>query len=393
MRRRSVWLGVAVGAAAALALVAGMGQRGAVLPAYVVVAQPLVQTVVATGRVAALSRAQVGSAITGIVQERRVQEGDSVRPGDVLALLQSDVQQAELRQARAALAQLQQSTRPQALKAWQQAKTQWQQAQREHQRRSALFAQQAIAHEELEQAAQAEQQAHIAMEQAQLQADSLQAGQSQEALAQARVASAQAALDKTTIRAEMAATVLTRNAEPGDVVQPGQVLFELARDEAAEVLVALDEKNLAALALGQSATCIADAYPRQPFAAQVSFIAPRIDPQRGTVDVRLKVDAPAPDFLRQDMTVSVNIQTGQQAQAIVIPNDAVAGLEQDQPQAWVVVDGHAQRRSLQLGLRGLAQIQVLQGVQPGDWVLANGQAALTPGQRVRVQAQALPWAQ
>ncbi|MBS7349082.1 MAG: efflux RND transporter periplasmic adaptor subunit [Comamonas sp.] len=393
MRRRSVWLLVAVGAAAALALVAGMGQRGAVLPAYVVVAQPLVQTVVATGRVAALSRAQVGSAITGIVQERRVQEGDSVRPGDVLALLQSDVQQAELRQARAALAQLQQSTRPQALKAWQQAKTQWQQAQREHQRRSALFAQQAIAHEELEQAAQAEQQARIVMEQARLQADSLQAGQSQEAQAQARLASAQAALDKTTIRAEMAATVLTRNAEPGDVVQPGQVLFELARDEAAEVLVALDEKNLETLALGQSATCIADAYPRQPFAAQVSFIAPRIDPQRGTVDVRLKVDTPAPDFLRQDMTISVNIQTGQQAQAVVLPNDALAGLEQGQPQAWVVVDGHAQRRSLQLGLRGLAQTQVLQGVQPGDWVLANGQAALSPGQRVRVQAQALPWAQ
>lgn len=393
MRRRSVWLLVAVGAAAALALVAGMGQRGAVLPAYAVVAQPLVQTVVATGRVAALSRAQVGSAITGIVQERRVQEGDSVRPGDVLALLQSDVQQAELRQARAALAQLQQSTRPQALKAWQQAKTQWQQAQREHQRRSALFAQQAIAHEELEQAAQAEQQARIVMEQARLQADSLQAGQSQEAQAQARLASAQAALDKTTIRAEMAATVLTRNAEPGDVVQPGQVLFELARDEAAEVLVALDEKNLETLALGQSATCIADAYPRQPFAAQVSFIAPRIDPQRGTVDVRLKVDTPAPDFLRQDMTISVNIQTGQQAQAVVLPNDALAGLEQGQPQAWVVVDGHAQRRSLQLGLRGLAQTQVLQGVQPGDWVLANGQAALSPGQRVRVQAQALPWAQ
>ncbi|MFC4621465.1 efflux RND transporter periplasmic adaptor subunit [Comamonas nitrativorans] len=392
MRRRTVVITLAVGAAAVLfadAVVQKM--RGPVLPAYEVAVQPLVQTVVATGRVSAVSRAQVGSSITGIVRERRVREGDQVRPGDVLAVLQSDVQEAELRQARAALAELQHSTRPQAHKAWQQARTQWQQAQRELQRRTALVAQQAIAHEELEQAAQAENQARIAMEQAQLQARSLQSGQPQEALALARVASAQAALDKTIIRAEMAGTILTRNAEPGDVVQAGQVLFDMARAEDTEVLVALDEKNLETLALGQPATCIADAYPHQPFTAQVSFIAPRIDPQRGTVDVRLTV-APVPEFLRQDMTISVNIQTGQQEQAIAIPNDAIAGLGQGTPQAWVVEDGRIQRRTLHLGLRGLAQTQVLQGVQPGDWVLADGQAALTPGQRVQVQAQKLPWA-
>ena len=392
MRRRTVVTTLSVGAAVLL-LSASMVQkiRGPVLSAYEVTVQPLVQTVVATGRVTAVSRAQVGSAITGIVRERRVSEGDQVRPGDVLAVLQSDVQEAELRQARATLAELRHSTRPQAHKAWQHAQTQWRQARRELQRRTALAAQQAIAHEELEQAAQAEHQARMAMEQAQLQARSLQTGQPQEALALARVASARAALDKTTIRAEMAGTILTRNAEPGDVVQAGQVLFDMARAEDTEVLVALDEKNLGTLALGQSATCIADAYPYQPFAAQVSFIAPRIDPQRGTVDVRLTV-APVPDFLRQDMTISVNIQTGQQDRAIVIPNDAVAGLEQGQPQVWVVEEGRAQRRTLHLGLRGLAQTQVMQGVQPGDWVLADGQAELAPGQRVRVRAQKLPWA-
>lgn len=392
MRRRTVVITLAVGAAAVLfAGAAVQKMRGPVLPAYEVAVQPLVQTVVATGRVSAVSRAQVGSSITGIVRERRVSEGDQVRPGDMLAVLQSDVQEAELRQARASLAELQHSTRPQAHKAWQQARTQWQQARRELQRRTALVAQQAIAHEELEQAAQAENQARIAMEQAQLQARSLQSGQPQEALALARVASAQAALDKTIIRAEMAGTILTRNAEPGDVVQAGQVLFDMARAEDTEVLVALDEKNLETLALGQPAVCIADAYPHQPFAAQVSFIAPRIDPQRGTVDVRLTV-APVPEFLRQDMTISVNIQTGQREQAIAIPNDAIAGLGQGTPQAWVVEDGRIQRRTLHLGLRGLAQTQVLHGVQPGDWVLVDGQAALTPGQRVQVQAQKLPWA-
>lgn len=363
-----------------------------VLDAYQVVAQPLVQTVVATGRITAPSRAQVGSPITGVVLERRVREGDQVRAGDVLALLRADDLQAELRQARAALAELQESTRPQARLAVQQTQRQWQQALRELERRRVLAAQQAITHEELEQAEQAEILARTAAEQAQLQARALQPGKGQEAVAQARVASAQALLDKATIRAEFAGTVLTRNAEPGDLVQPGQTLFEIARDTDTEVLVALDEKNLEVLALGQTAQCVADAYPRQPFAAQVSQIAPSIDPQRGTVDVRLRVAEP-PAFLRQDMTVSVNIQTGQQEQAVVVPNDALTSPDSLHPSVWVVEQDRAVRRQLQLGLRGMAQTQVTAGLQAGDWVLANAQAALEPGQRVRVRKRPLPWQQ
>src|SRR5690606_37249209 len=153
---------------------------------------------------------------------------------------------------------------------------------------------QMISRETMEQAVQAETSARTAGEQAQLPARALDAGQANEAAALARVANARAQLAKTTIRAEAAGTVLTRNAEPGDLVQPGRVLFEIARAGGAEVLVPLDEKNLEVLTLGQRATCIADAYPAQPFAATVDFIAPSVDPLRGTVDVRLSVE-PAPD--------------------------------------------------------------------------------------------------
>src|SRR5690606_10578779 len=134
----------------------------------------------------------------------------------------------------------------------------------------------------------------------QLSARALAAGGANEVAARARLASARAQLAKTTIRSEVAGTVLTRNAEPGDLVQPGRVLFDIARTGDTEILVPLDEKNLAVLALGQEAQCIADAYPARPFPATVTFIAPRIDPQGGTVDIRLTVNPP-PDFLRQDM--------------------------------------------------------------------------------------------
>lgn len=367
------------------ALAWGLAQkmRGPVLPGYEVTARPLVQTVVATGRVAAVSRAQVGTAVTGVVVERRVREGDMVQPGDVLAVLRADDLEAAVREAEAALAQLQQSTRPQAQATLREAESRLAQASREAQRRRDLFQRQMITREAMEQAIQVETVARTAVEQALLTVRSLNAGNPNEAAARARVASAKAQLAKTMIRAEVAGTVLTRNAEPGDLVQPGRVLFDIARAGDTEILVPLDEKNLEVIANGQAAMCIADAYPTRPFPAKVSFIAPSVDPQRGTIDVRLSV-MPVPGFLRQGMTVSVNVETGRRDRTIVVPNDALAAADGDHARLWLVVNGRAERRQVKLGLRGLTETEVTAGLREGDWILANAQAALAQGDRLRV---------
>ena len=357
--------------------------RGPALAGYKVAERPLVQTVVATGRVVAVSRAQIGSPVTGVVIERRVREGDRVQAGDVLAVLRADDMEAAVRDAEAALAQLQQSTRPQAQAALREAEARLTQATREAQRRRDLFQQQAIAREEMEQAIQAETTARANTEQARLTARSLLAGNPAEAAARARVASSKAQLAKTTIRAEVAGTVLTRNAEPGDLVQPGRILFEIAQTGDTEIQVPLDEKNLEVLAIGQTAMCIADAYPARPFPAKVGFIAPSVDPQRGTVDIRLTV-TPVPSFLRQDMTVSVNVETGRRDKAIVVPNEALTAMDGNRAELWLVVDGRATKRPVQLGLRGLTQTEVTSGLHVGDWILSDARASVAPGDRVRV---------
>ncbi|MCA1248482.1 efflux RND transporter periplasmic adaptor subunit [Massilia sp. MS-15] len=383
--KRHRWLVLALLLLALAAWILSARARGPALPAYQVVAQPLVQTVVATGRVAAVSRAEVGSAVTGVLVERRVREGDRVRPGDVLAVLRAAELDAAVREAEAALAELRQSTRPQAQASLRETEARLAQAGREAARRRELFRQQMITREAMEQAVQAETVARSALEQARLAARSLAEGSPGEAAARARLASARAQLEKTTIRAEVAGTVLSRNAEPGDLVQPGRVLFEIAREGDTEILVPVDEKNLEVLALGQAAMCVADAFPRRPFPARLGFIAPAVDPQRGSADVRLAVD-PVPGFLRQGMTVSVNIETGRRARALVVPNDALAridGDDSDDSALWVVVDGRAERRRVKLGLRGLASTEVVSGLRAGDWVLADANAALEAGQRVR----------
>lgn len=139
-----------------VALLLASRLRGPQLPGYRLEAGPLVQVVVATGRVISTSRVQVGSEVTGTVIERRVKEGDVVKPGDVLLVLRADDLEARVRQAEAALRELQASTRPQSSASLRQAEAQLAQASRERQRRADLFARQLVSREILEQAEEAE---------------------------------------------------------------------------------------------------------------------------------------------------------------------------------------------------------------------------------------------
>lgn len=363
--------------------------QGPELAAYRVQAQPLVQTVVATGRVASASRAQVGAQIAGVIAERRVREGDHVQAGDVLVVLRSDELEARLREAQAVLAQLQESSKPQADATLRRAEAELAQASREATRRRALFQRGLLAREAIERAEQAETVARSALEQAKLAARALASGNPGEVEAQQRLKAAQALLEKTVVRAQVDGTVLTRNAEPGDVVQPGRVLFEIAREGQTDLLVPVDEKNLAVLALDQPAMCVADAYPQQPFPARVSFIAPAIDPQRGSVDIRLRLQ-PVPAFLLQDMTVTVTIETGRREAALVVPNDALNDVDAGKPQVWRVSGGRAVRTPVTLGLRGMALTEVSSGLSNGDMVLASSGSTMVDGSRVRAKLEALP---
>lgn len=359
--------------------------QGPVVPSYTLSAMPLVQNVVATGRVATVSRAQVGSEISGVVLQRLVQEGDQVKPGDLLVVLKSDELLAQVRQAELALTELASSRRPQAAAELASAKAQLEQASREATRRRNAEAG-ILSREEVEQAVEAERVARNNYETARVKAAVLAAGQVEEASLREQLAVAQAQLAKTKIRAAVAGTVLTRDVEPGDLVQPGQTLFTIALTGNTEIRVPLDERNLPQLALQQNATVISDAYPDQSFPARINFIAPSIDPQRGTVEVRLTVN-PVPDFLRQDMTVSVNVETAKRARALAIPNDALSSIKGDKAVVLMVRDGKVQRQQITLGLRGLAMSEVKSGLSEGDQVLADGESSLEDGTRVRLKPQ------
>ena len=354
--------------------------QGPVVDTYRVVEQPLIQNVVATGRIISTSRAQIGSEITGVVLERHVTEGDRVEPGEVLITLRADDLAARVREAEAALQQLQTSRRPQAMAALKQSQAQLEQTLREAKRRRDLYKTESISKEIYEKAEQALTLAQASEEQSKLLSESLKPGASEELILVERLNAARAALARTEIKSQVAGVVLTRDVAPGDVVQPGRLLIEIAKDGTTEVLIPVDERNLGVLALGQPARCIADAYPNRVFEAKINFIAPTVDPQRGTVDVRLTVD-PAPDFLLQDMTVTATIQTNKRDAAITLSNDLIKEPQNGKGVVWLVRNGTVTAQTVTLGLRGLSATEITEGIKPGDLVVLSAKAKL--GERVR----------
>lgn len=386
MPRIRRWLPILLALVLLLLWFAWRQWQGPEVPAYQLEQRPLVQRVVASGEVDSQSLAQVGSEITGVVKARHVREGDAVRAGDLLIELHDEEQQARLREAEAALRQLVQSQRPQTEAALREAQFNLAQASRERERREALVARQLLPAEQGEQARQAEISARSALQRAQAAAAAAAPGGSDEQLLQQRLAAARAALERTLIRARFDGVVQVRAVEPGDVVQPGKALLQIARADSREILVPLDEKELGPVAVGQPALIIADAYPTEVLEGRVSFIAPAVDTNRGTIDVHLELLESA-DFLRQGMTVSVDIRTASRDQALVIPNDALFNRRGDSAEVLRLAGGRlAERVPVRLGLRGTGLTEVVEGVGAGDVLLTDEQAE---GRRVRARIDPL----
>jgi HlyD family secretion protein len=175
--------------------------------------------------------------------------------------------------------------------------------------------------------------------------------------------------------------LISRSVERGTVAAPGKALLVLAPAGDLQLVLQVDERNLGKIAVGQKAVASADAYPDRHFSATISYINPGIDITRASVEVKLKVDDP-PAFLRQDMTVSVDISVAQNDDALVLPARSVRDALSGAPWVLGVRNGRAYKQPVRLGLQGSAQVEVIDGLAPGDVALPAASGVLT-GQHVR----------
>lgn len=364
---------------------------------------PLLRTLQFSGRVEARSRVEVGSTLTGRVAVVEAQEGDAVRAGQALLRLddaewRAALAQAEAgeRQASARLAGLRAGGRDTATAAVAQAQAQLAAAQADQDRTRALVAQGFLSPARLDEATRALAVARAQLDAAQAQRSALGTAGSEIEQAEAALALARAGADaartrlaQAAVRAPAGARVLQRLAEPGQIVQPGRALLVLALDGPLELAAQVDERFLEELRIGQRAAVRADAFAQRRFDAVLDRIAPRVDAQRGSVELRFALPAP-PEFLREDMTLSIEVTTAARDRARVLPLTALRDMPDEADaqaaEVWVADDGRVRARRVTLGLRTLQAVEVLDGLADGDAVLVG--AAPPPGSRVRPVAAA-----
>jgi len=361
----------------------------------------LQQHIVVSGRVRVPTRAQLSARSPGLVVAVLANEGRRVSAGDLLVQLDDAEAQAASAQARAAMNQsrarvdqLRRVGRVTALEALSQADTNLDEAQALFERTQRLVGKGAAPAVELENARRALERARAqrASAMAQQLASTPMGTDSRIALAalleaQARVAGAEARLAESRILAPGNGVVLSRSVEAGDVVQPGQTLIVLAVDADPELVFDADERNIPFIALGQRASAAADAYPQELFESRVDFVAPSVDPQRGTIEVRLAVAKPAPAFLKPDMTVSVDLIVASKSRALIAPSEAVQGASTRSPSVMIVERGRARRRAVTLGIRGEGATEIAAGVDEGAEVVLSDVRPIADGQRVRTVVQ------
>lgn len=369
---------------AAVALLTIWWSKPKVVESVAVVKDTITQSIVATGRVAPAARIDIGSLVNANIRQIHAFEGEKVTTGQQLITLTDSSIEAALAQAKASLVEAQQRsnelkslTRPLAQNALEQAQANFALAKADYQRNLELSQKNMLAKTTLDQAKRNLEINQSTFESSKLQIEANQENGSSSRVIQARLEQAQSALalaqakfDQLSIIAPADGIILTRNAEVGATAQLGKPLFTLASTGETRIELPIDEKSIRYLKPNQAATVIADAYPKQPFLAKLSLIYPSVDAARATVNVRLIVENP-PDFLKPDMTVSVEMRTDYAQNALILPTDAIHNADTEQPWVQVVRNGKAEQQNIQTGIRGIGNTQVLSGLAEGDWVITQ----------------------
>lgn len=399
MNRPTLTLGLAGMALTLATLMVVWWWPGPVVTTSEVVRRDMMQSVVVSGRVQNPFRLAIGSQVVGVVRGVPVREGQSVQANDLLIQLDDSESRAALAQAESAAAMAELQLRrvrevqlPLAEQGVRQSLINLEQAMRMQARHQDLFSQAFIGQAALDESSRTTRLSESQLVGAVHQWHSVRPGGAEHVQAQANLQQAQAGValararwSYARLRAPVAGTLIARQVEVGDVVQPGKSLMTLSPSGDTQVVAQIDEKQLKWLNLGQPARVSADAYPQARFPAELVYINPGVDPQRGSVEVKLRVPQP-PDYLRQDMTVSVDIQTAHRPQVLQVQESAVQGEAEGGAWVYKLLGPHVHKTAVSTGMRAGGWVEILEGLQAGEVVVNTGGATLTDGQRVRPRA-------
>lgn len=304
-----------------------------------------------TGRVQAESEVNLAFRIDGRMISRTVNVGDTVTAGQEIARLNPENEENGLRAAEATL----QGARGQLIE-----------ARANETRNRSLLAQNFISQAAFDRITQVANSA-----------------QSQVDAAQAQVGIARNRLGYTRLLADAGGVVTAVGAEPGEVVQGGRMVVQIARKDGRDAVFDVSARLKDVAPANPEITVTLASDPAVTAKGRVREVSPRADPVTGTFTVRVGLIQP-PAAMRLGTTVTGRMPVGA-AQGIEIPASAL--VRADGRSAVWVVDPRAltvSLRTIEVRASDPARVQVAAGLNPGEIVVTAGVQALRPGQKVRL---------
>lgn len=342
----------------------------------------------------------------GRVEELLVDVGDRVEAGQALIRLEAVEAEAQVRQAEAALAAARaQRDRliagptaeelEQVRAAVRQARLQFESAERELKRIEELYTKGGVSTQTYEstrtQAALAE--AALRSAEARLQAlevgprrEDIEAAEAQVLQAEASLALARTQVANATVRAPFAGVVSQRNAEVGALLSPGVVAVTVADLEELKIVLRVPGREVLRLRPGILVPVTVEGLPEESFQGRIHQIDPVADPQSHLFGVEIRLSDPQ-GLLRAGLSARVELPLQEREDVVAVPRRAV--IERAGRQGvYVVEDGIARFRPLELGVSDPDWVEVRSGLEAGETVVTAGMEFLEPGVPVRIREDA-----
>lgn len=206
-------------------------------------------------------------------------------------------------------------------------------------------------------------------------------------VAQARLASAELELEKSSVAAPWSGRVTRKHVEVGDYAAPGMPLIELVDIDPLRVRALASASDAPLLEVGSRALVRVDALPERTLEGRVTRMGAELDPAARTLDVEVEIDNPD-GLLKPGMLARVEIPRRTVQDALLIPLEAVVDLG-DRRVVYVVEDGKARRREVELGSVLGRRVVVASGLDPSARVIVEGTQEVSDGQRVEDAAPAM----
>ncbi len=292
----------------------------------------------------------IASQEAGLVKEIRIEEGDWVEKGQLLARLDSAGLEFKLKASHAELRE---------------AEIQHEQAERDLARYQTLFAKNIIAEKRFEE----------------IRLYNEELAQKIERL-QALTAEFTDRLKKTRVLSPVSGHVVQKNTQVGEWIQEGGAVATIAILNPVKIIVPLPEIYVSRISKGQKVSITFDALPGQTYQGRIAAVVPEADPSARTFPVKIGIDN-RKGRIKAGMLARVVFPVGERRRAILVPKDAIV-LSDTGNLVYIVTADTAVPVPVKAGLAYDAFVEVMHGLQPGQQVVVRGNERLMPGMKVKV---------